>query len=173
MKKVQLILTCLFLMTFNKAICQSGAIQVVIINSDSNIVNDGVFVELVLDTQKISEGSMAFNKPHIFGKLSPGIYKLTVRHIGNRLIHYDSLLVNEDQTKELTIFYPGPCQFIYNKDFKPKCPFGHKDNIVPIVYGLPNKHHMNQSRKGKIHLGGCMITDCDPRFYCRLHKLEI
>ena len=43
---------------------------------------------------------------------------------------------------------------------KPKkiCPFGHRDEIIPIVYGLPTQRTFERAEKGRCKLGGCMIT---------------
>jgi len=31
---------------------------------------------------------------------------------------------------------------------------------------------MKRAKKGKIWLGGCVITECDPKWYCKIHKIE-
>jgi hypothetical protein len=142
-------------------------------NTDSNIVADPVFIELTLDSQKISHGYIAFNRPFAIEKLIPGKYKLEIHQIGKRSDFFDSLMIQDGQIKELTTTYPGPCKFIYPKGYKPNCPFGHTDNIIPIMYGMPGEKLMKKSKQEQIHLGGCPISDCDPQYYCRLHKIEI
>jgi hypothetical protein len=170
MKFVSIISLLFFL---NTAFGQYGSIQVVVTSSDSNFAKYPALVELTLDSQKIKSGNIQLNQPFRFEKLVPGMYKLSVTQIGRRTDIYDSLFILDGQTNQLNATYPRPCQFIYPDGFKPRCPYGHTDNIIPIVYGMPGKNLMEKAKKGKIHLGGCIITDCDPRFYCSLHKIEI
>jgi hypothetical protein len=170
---MKLLFLVLLVFLFNTALCQYGNFQLFIAGADSNIMKDPVFIELTLDTQKISSGYIPFNRLFDIERLVPGMYKLAIHQIGRRPDYYDSLIILDGQTKKLTATYPGPCQFIYSKGYKPKCPFGHSDNIIPIVYGMPGKKLMEKSQHGKIYLGGCLISDCDPRYYCRLHKIEI
>jgi hypothetical protein len=46
----------------------------------------------------------------------------------------------------------------------PKC--GSLD-VVPIAYGYPGPEMMDAAEKGLIELGGCCVTDDDPRKQCR------
>ena len=47
-----------------------------------------------------------------------------------------------------------------------KCPKCDSQNIVKIFYGMPNLEAFLQAQEGKIHLGGCCITDSDPEYHC-------
>jgi hypothetical protein len=173
MENMKFILVISLLFRFNTAFCQYGSIQVILASTDSNFVKNPALIELTLDSQTIKSGNILLNRPFRFEKLVPGMYKLSVTQIGRRTDIYDSLIILDGQTKELNAAYPRPCQFIYPDGYKPRCPHGHTDNIIPIVYGLPGKHLIEKAKKGKIHLGGCIISDCDPRFYCSIHKIEI
>lgn len=79
----------------------------------------------------------------------------------------------KDSVNELSITYPPPCKFIYSKNYKPICPYNHTDSIVRIIYGYPTSKTMEKAKKGQIHLGGCIITHCDPKYYCAIHKIEL
>jgi hypothetical protein len=46
----------------------------------------------------------------------------------------------------------------------PKC--GSLD-VVPIEYGYPGPEMMAEAAKGLIELGGCCVSDDDPRKLCR------
>jgi hypothetical protein len=59
------------------------------------------------------------------------------------------------------------------KKSRPSCLNGHTDNIIPIVYGEPDKKTMEKASQGKVHLGGCVVSEDAPKFYCTIHKLEI
>jgi hypothetical protein len=62
---------------------------------------------------------------------------------------------------------------VHKKRQKPSCVGGHTDHIIPIVYGLPSEEMMKKAELGLIHLGGCVISDSDPKFYCTIHKIEL
>lgn len=55
---------------------------------------------------------------------------------------------------------------------KPKiCPeCGQKDEVVPIAYGLPGEKMIKDVEDGKIVLGGCVIEDGQPRWFCKRDK---
>ena len=62
----------------------------------------------------------------------------------------------------------------YLKNRKPICPIGnHTNNIIPIVYGLPTPKTMAKAKKGLVHLGGCVLSNCDPHYYCTVHNKEL
>ena len=56
------------------------------------------------------------------------------------------------------------------------CPTCNAAKLIPIVYGLPGRELMEQSDRGEIELGGCIITEVfdpktgffsgDPELYC-------
>jgi endogenous inhibitor of DNA gyrase (YacG/DUF329 family) len=37
---------------------------------------------------------------------------------------------------------------------------------VPIVYGYPTVDAFEEADAGRLHLGGCIVTDDDPEFAC-------
>ena len=90
-----------------------------------------------------------------------------------RRLYLKNMHFYKDSTNLLSIVYPPPCKFIYSKGYKPLCPFNHSDKIIPIIYGFPTSKTMKKANKGLIHLGGCMISDCDPHYYCTIHKIEL
>lgn len=47
------------------------------------------------------------------------------------------------------------------------CPSCHSDLVVPIVYGFADAGMAIDEEAGRIALGGCDITDNDPRWACR------
>ena len=72
----------------------------------------------------------------------------------------------------LTISYPPKiCPYELTK-LTGICPDGsHTDNVVPIIYGLiiPDKELMIKVQKNEVELAGCMVTDCDPNWFCKTH----
>ncbi len=55
------------------------------------------------------------------------------------------------------------------------CPTCNAAKLIPIVYGLPSREVMEQSDRGEIELGGCVVTQIidhngirtnDPELHC-------
>ena len=55
------------------------------------------------------------------------------------------------------------------------CPTCNAAKLIPIVYGLPGRELMEQSDRGEIQLGGCVVTQIfdlngirtnDPELHC-------
>ncbi len=55
---------------------------------------------------------------------------------------------------------------VLKKRAKP-CPKCGSLDVVPIEYGYPGPEMMDAAAKGLIELGGCCVTDDDPRKRCR------
>lgn len=83
-----------------------------------------------------------------------------------------NVILKKDATVEIKFDYPPKiCPYERTK-LTGICPTGnHKNNVIPIVYGLimGSKSFFRKVEKGKIELGGCMVTDCDPNWYCKTH----
>jgi hypothetical protein len=104
--------------------------------------------------------------------IEEGYYNLVFHSIDSRPLKIDSIHIIKDSMTYITTTYPPFCKFIYSKNYKPNCPYNHSDGIIKIVYGLPTAKTMANAKKGLVHLGGCLTTYCDPKYYCTLHKLE-
>lgn len=52
----------------------------------------------------------------------------------------------------------------------PKC--GTKQHVIPIVYGLPDDELMEQSKRGEVALGGCVMDEKNPHWLCKSCKTE-
>jgi hypothetical protein len=158
---------------FSNAFCQSGQISGYIKKSNSLSDMGGLRVFLKygdsIVTETISDSTGHFKMKNI----KDGFYSLVIHQIGYRETITDSLEITKDKILELNITYPPPCKFIYRKGKKPECVGGHTNHIIPIIYGLPSKKILDKSKKGLVHLGGCIISDCDPHYYCTIHKKEL
>lgn len=99
-----------------------------------------------------------------------GYYNLVVQEIGSRDFVMENLKIVNDTT--INFIYPPPCIFIHRKGEQIICIGGHTDHIIPIVYGYPTQKTLKKAKKGKVHLGGCIVTECDPNYYCTIHKKE-
>lgn len=47
-----------------------------------------------------------------------------------------------------------------------KCPNCGARKVVSILYGLPSSDVVAEVTAGKVVLGGCCVTDCDPSWEC-------
>ena len=133
----------------------------------------GSKIILMLNDSSIQETVVENSGAFKIENIKPGLYKIKIKVIGYREGIRDSIKVLANLTTGLNLNYPFPCKFNYVDGEKPKCPKGHTDEIIPTVYGLPSTKTMKSLKKGKVFLGGCMVTDCDPKFYCKRHKIEL
>ncbi len=84
----------------------------------------------------------------------------------------DSILVRRGQQLVVNLTIRGPCLYDHPSDYIPVCPKNHRNRIVPITYGLIFYTEKSKSKKGKFYSGGCIVTDCDPQFFCKKHKIS-
>ena len=68
---------------------------------------------------------------------------------------------------------PAPCPYHYPATSRPACVGGHTDRLLPIVYGRPTPHIQRQVQQGRVVLRGCLVSGCDPRYYCPVHKRDL
>ena len=170
-KTMRNIFTIILLIIFTNSFCQNAQISGQITLSNSKTDYKYLTILLIQKDSIISGGVP--NETGYFKlekKVSNGNYSLKITQLGVRDFLIDSINVYNQKDINLNILYPGKCKFI--KTAKPECIKKHYDNIVPIVYGLPNEKMMRKEKEGLIHLGGCVIYDCEPNYYCKLHKLE-
>jgi hypothetical protein len=64
----------------------------------------------------------------------------------------------------------APCPYQYPAAQRPACVGGHTNRLLPIVYGRPTAPTQRLARQGKVVLRGCLVSGCDPRYYCPIHK---
>ncbi len=100
-------------------------------------------------------------------QVKPGIYSLKLQFLGFRERTIEGIKIYENRIEVLNLIHPDSC--VQSRRF---CPKGHSNDLIPIVYGLPGKKLVKQSENGKVKLGGCIVTDCDPKWYCKNHQIE-
>ena len=159
------IIVFVFFLISLSTFCQTGQINGQIKKQDT-LLEFKYLVVVLKQSDSIIKGTV----PDIYGHFSlnniaEGFYSLVIQQIGYRDDVTDSLKISRDTTIALN--------FIYSKGQKPKCIGGHTDNIIPIVYGLPAKKTIEKAKKGLVHLAGCIVSDCDPHYYCTIHKREL
>lgn len=140
------------------------------INNREDFVSAQVYlVDTKIRTQSDLDGNFKLHS------IPVGIYDLKIiTTVFTSFSRRDSVLipvkVSQDTVINLSIDFPPPCS--YNKE-NIICPICHKkDKVIPIIYGLPIKKTMKKAKKGKLRLGGCMVSDCDPYWYCKRDEKE-
>lgn len=155
--------------------CQTGNIKGQITNTDKE--SDLKYFRIYLthgDTLVKNKGTIPDSLGNfIISDIPLGQYSLRVQQLGFRDLIVDSLTILNRTILTLNLNYPPPCDKKLAKNEKPKCIDGHTDNIIPISYGLPFKRTLRRAKKGKVFLAGCIVSGCDPQFYCKLHKREL
>jgi hypothetical protein len=130
-------------------------------------------IRLIKDSVQISETFTQGFRKLIYKNLKAGHYTILVSGKGRPTAVKSNILVERGQLLQLTITMQGQCLYDYPPGYIPTCPENHTDNIIPIVYGLVGltKEDSN-SEDIKFHLGGCIVSDCDPQYYCAIHETE-
>ena len=133
-----------------------------------NVENQALPFANVFLVDKNIGASSDINGYFIIDNIPIGTYDFQIRYVGYPDSVIQNLIVTKDTIINLNINYPPPCQ--YNKN-ETNCPICHKhDKVIPILYGLPSKKLMRQANKGKAFLGGCVISYCEPNWYCKRDK---
>jgi len=157
----------LLLLICSSAIGQVGEINGHINLKDSTLDYKYILVYVLQKDTVVSTLVVNDNGDFKIHNLKYGNYTLKIELLAARDYFQDFSL--NSNSIFLNIDYPT-CSFAKSGK-KPKCPFGHSDNIIPTVYGLPNKKMINKAEKGIVHLGGCeMYADCNSYFFCKIHS---
>ena len=104
----------------------------------------------------------------IIDSIPVGKYNLTASFIGYGDTTIKDILINKDTIIKVQLVLPQPC--IYDKNINDKtCPIcGKKNKVIPIVYGLP----IGKMNEEKYYYAGCIITFCQPHWYCKKDKYK-
>ncbi|MBD3638205.1 MAG: hypothetical protein HUJ25_12705 [Crocinitomicaceae bacterium] len=68
--------------------------------------------------------------------------------------------------------YNSSDTFEVNNDVPDKigrCPEGHTDHVIPIVYGMPDEDMFTRADSGLIYLAGCELSD--ETYWCKQHEI--
>jgi hypothetical protein len=80
---------------------------------------------------------------------------------------FDNINLELNKRAVCTSDFPFDC--VKNKYIEGKiCPKCHKsDQIIPIIYGLPDPTSLKGEVGVDYALGGCITTDCDADWFCK------
>jgi CarboxypepD_reg-like domain len=103
-----------------------------------------------------------------FSNIPAGSYDMKLSFPGLK----DSLLavIAEDGITVILEFTYPYCMFNALEKTCPVCK--RKDQVIPILYGYPSKGALRSEKRGKLRLGGCQISHCDPSHYCKRDQKE-
>lgn len=80
------------------------------------------------------------------------------------------LYLKDGETKNVEIPYSSVCP--YEKNKTKICPIcKKKDKVIPIIYGLQSEPKRKKDKK-KFKSGGCVVSDCQPNWFCERDKSE-
>ena len=95
-----------------------------------------------------------------------GIYDLKASLVGYGDTTIKSIKISTDTILTVKIVLPPPCEYDKRRN-NMTCPIcSKKDQVVPILYGLP----IGKLHQKKFYYAGCIITFCDPNWYCKRDK---
>jgi len=126
----------------------------------------GINVTMSYDGKVVCEAQTDLKGNFILENLKNKYYEFKLSVVG-----YEDYIFKEfyfsgyDRVFEFT--FPNPCP-----KSKKICPKNHSNKLIPIVYGLPGDKMVKAAKKGKIILGGCIVNDCSPKWYCKKHNLS-
>ncbi len=146
---------------------QKGSIRgKLIYKLDSSVIQGGTVWIINTKRGAITDANGLFK----IDSLAFGSYDIVTSFLGLGQDTIRSIVVKRDSITTLSLGLPsGDC----SSDKAKECPIGNKkDMVIPIVYGLPGKKLRRKSDKGKAYLGGCIVTGCDPEWYCKRHKIK-
>ena len=102
--------------------------------------------------------------------IEEGTYDLTLQIIGLGQDTTRNVVIKNNSRTTLYLGLPaGNCSGNQPKN----CPIdGREDDVIAIAYGLPGSKLVRKAKKGKIKLAGCILTGCDPQWFCKRHQHE-
>ena len=155
----------IFLLFTNVLFSQTVSLEGKIFDGKINLGFPGVTI-ILKDVENKSFGTQTdINGNYKLENLKIGIYTLLISYVGIREKVFENFKIVSEK-KEFNLIFPEPC-VKKNK----VCPENHKDNIIPIVYGFPDKKMMNKSKKGKVKIGGCDPSYCE-KWFCKTHNIS-
>lgn len=77
--------------------------------------------------------------------------------------------LKDGEVKDLELSYSSTCPY-GKSNVCPICK--KKDKVIPIVYGLIAEIKGKKSKTKKFKPGGCVISDCQPNWFCERDKNE-
>ena len=142
---------------------------------DLTIAYKPATIQLLTDTNFFRTSYINNSGRITYTDIQPGHYKVLISGRGQSSVIKDNICVGQGQKLVLNFKINGPCLYDHPIGYIPTCPKNHTDSIIPIVYGLVATRidwYLKNKKDEKVRYAGCLITDCDPKFYCKEHDIE-
>lgn len=160
-KFILLILISTFSLT---SFCQTATIKGVVFDRKEN--KGLAFAPILLKGYKIISATTDFNGDFKIDSVPIGLYDLQASFISYGDTTIKGINISSDTTVSFRLFLPQYCEYDKhnNDDTCPLC--GKKGEVVPIFYGLP----VGKMNEEKYYYAGCLVTFCQPNWYCKRCK---
>ena len=167
----QIFLVLLFYLCYGLSVAQTGKLtgHLVVDKNEKKRIAGHTSIFLGIGSSKIAFPDKDLN--FSFDSLFSGITLLRI--IG--AIQMDTLikniLIQDGKTTHLEITLR--CKYDKNKKDRtcPKC--RKKDQSIPIAYGLlVDTGKKSKQKEKEFFTGGCVISGCDPNWYCKRDKIK-
>lgn len=143
---------------------------------DLTIAYKPAVISILTDTGLLSSSLNSGNISKMtYTSMTPGQYKIQVSGQGQLTTIRDSIVVKDGQNLVLSFTFNGSCLYDHPANYIPTCPKNHTDSIIQISYGLiatRGDTFIKDKKEMKVKYGGCVMTGCDPQFYCKEHDID-
>ena len=132
-------------------------------------------IKIIADTNLFASSIVNNVQKITYTDIKPGHYKIQISGQGQPTFIKDRVIVAAGQKLTLNFKVEGPCLYDHPLNYVPTCPKNHTDSIIPIVYGLVvtrGDTFVKDKKDIKVKYAGCVMTGCDPKFYCKEHDIE-
>lgn len=164
---MKILLTIIILFTWKLPYSQTNKFKGQIFINDSSLVSGGMIIfPLLNDTLKIDNSDTAIID---LNNSSNRMFYFLWSGWKSRIFRFNT---NETSAGIKKISVPDT---IFYRQFEEKhiCPICLKSKpVIPIKYGMPTLKMLRQVKHEKFRLGGCLINDYNPKFYCKLDSFE-
>ena len=161
------ILTIITLFSWTFTYSQNNTFKAQIFIEESSVVSGGVVIfPLTKDTIAIGSSDTA-----MIDLSSPNnrIFYFLWSGWKSKVFRFDKNNPSNDIKK---VYVPDTI-FYRHYEEKKTCPICLKSkHVIPIKYGMPTKKMFGQAKHGKFRLGGCIINEDNPKFYCKSDNFE-
>lgn len=104
----------------------------------------------------------------ILDNIPEGTYDLVIMYVGYGDTTLSGINIKSGDITEVYAQLPRPCKY-ENGQENNICPICNKsDKVVPIIYGLP----VTRLDKKRNYYAGCIVSDCDPTWYCKRNEYK-
>ena len=166
----EILITLIITFVYFNSYSQTGSIEGTIKDTISGDWLAFANVVLLRNSNQILVTSADINGKYVINEIVEGNYSLKINYVGYPKLIIDSIQVNSNDNIIINILFPPFCKYNNKDGICPVC--NKKDKVIPIVYGYPGKRLIKNSNKGNLIIGGCMITGCDPDWYCKRDENE-